>query len=579
MEVKKFFSKKILFLLICFVVASPVVFCDDWILATQAFTFNQTGRISSSAKKASTVLPSLVLEQIASKSIRILPDSEVLDRKLDKLLTERLALFLQLSKENKERDSLVIKTADAAELRKALDAAEKKIAEIEKKIDENIAQEDKEIADYEKKQSGEASEKKRFWWFPFRFFRKDESNRLVTEKVSLYKNDTNAVFEPSEYAVKEGLDSYAFSKELQTAKINGLMRGSLSTYGNYVAVTLEIFVFPGAKSIGVVTEVGNLSDLMGFSKRIVQKLVPKIANSLPVLLDFAISPAPAEENAIVSIDGVVRSDFRDKIILDSGIHTVSISSDGYNTATVTYNFSGEEKFLVKANLSKKISGNASVELKNFKPGVFYTNGIEAAPTDDETKKAMLSINGKNVLGIFSVTTFVDGEADEERAFFRISEDTLAKAVSTGNMNFVVDANPFDRQAYIDKRRRAMYFSYALLICSMPYTFYNLGNFTSANMAYEKRGVEDSGISYDDLKEWQTKLYVSLGISAALGAWTVFELVRYLRAADQVLPADAKIAPSEEEKELEAAAKEAKSAGKKKINLFKSKTTTKKKGVK
>ena len=327
------------------------------------------------------------------------------------------------------------------------------------------------------------------------------------------------------------------------------------------------------------TEVGNLSDLMGFSKRIVQKLVPKIANSLPVLLDFAISPAPAEENAIVSIDGVVRSDFRDKIILDSGIHTVSISSDGYNTATVTYNFSGEEKFLVKANLSKKISGNASVELKNFKPGVFYTNGIEAAPTDDETKKAMLSINGKNVLGIFSVTTFVDGEADEERAFFRISEDTLAKAVSTGNMNFVVDANPFDRQAYIDKRRRAMYFSYALLICSMPYTFYNLGNFTSANMAYEKRGVEDSGISYDDLKEWQTKLYVSLGISAALGAWTVFELVRYLRAADQVLPADAKIAPSEEEKELEAAAKEAKSAGKKKINLFKSKTTTKKKGVK
>ena len=247
MEVKKFFSKKILFLLICFVVASPVVFCDDWILATQAFTFNQTGRISSSAKKASTVLPSLVLEQIASKSIRILPDSEVLDRKLDKLLTERLALFLQLSKENKERDSLVIKTADAAELRKALDAAEKKIAEIEKKIDENIAQEDKEIADYEKKQSGEASEKKRFWWFPFRFFRKDESNRLVTEKVSLYKNDTNAVFEPSEYAVKEGLDSYAFSKELQTAKINGLMRGSLSTYGNYVAVTLR-YSFSQAQS-------------------------------------------------------------------------------------------------------------------------------------------------------------------------------------------------------------------------------------------------------------------------------------------------------------------------------------------
>lgn len=574
-----FFLKKTLLLLICCIAFAQAAFCDDWILATQPFTFSQSGKISSSAKKASTVLPSLILEQIASKSIRVLPDSEVLDRKLDKFLTERLALFLQLSKENKERDSLVITKTDVEELKKALAEAEKKIAEIEKKIDENIEQEEKALEEYEKSKSGETTEKKRLWWFPFRFFRKDEANRLVTEKVSLYKNDTNAVFEPSEYAVKEGIDSYAFMKELQNAKINGLMRGSLSTYGNYVAVTLEIFVFPGAKSIGVVTEVGNLSDLMGFSKRIVQKLVPKIANSLPVLIDFAISPKPADENALVTIDGVVRSDFREKIILDSGIHTVSISSDGYNTATLTYNFSGEEKFLVKAHLSKKISGSATMGLKNYKPGIFYTNGIETAPTNDETKKAVLSVNGKNVLGIFSVSTFVDGEESDERAFFRISEDTLAKAVSTSNMNFIVDANPFDRQKNIDKRRRAMYLSYSILICSLPYTFYNLGNFTSANMAYEKRGNEGSGISYDDLKDWQTKLFISLGITGALGAWTVFELVRYLRAADQVLPADAKIVTGGEEKGVPEAAKESKPAEKKKINLFKKKTTTKKKGVK
>lgn len=538
MKLRNLFCRKNFLGTLCFFLLSGCVFAEDWILGTEAFTFKQT-RISSTAKKASSVLPNLILEQIASRTVRTLPESEILDRKLDKLHKERIDLFLQLSKENQARDSLVITKSKPEELALALEEAEKRISEIEKKIDENLEKNDKEVADYEKSLTSEKEEDKKRWWFPFPFFRKDEQNRIVSEKVSLYKNITDALFEPSEYALSEGRDSYTFSKEVMDAKINGLMTGAMSTYGDYVAVTVEIFVYPGARSVGAVTEVGSLSDIMSLSKRVVQKISPKIANSLPVLLEFAISPSDADAECKVAIDGVVRSDYREKITLDSGIHTISIESPGYNTAVVTYNFVDEEQFLVKANLSKKIKGIATMELKEFQEGFFYTNALEASPITEEEKKAKLSVNGKSVLGVFSVTSFVDGEEIEENAFYRISDGVLSGAEDAGNLNFIVDAKPFDRQKNIDKRRRGMYMAYSLLICSLPYTFYNLGTFTSANKSYDLRGEAGSGISRDDLVGLQTKLYVSLGITGALGAWTIFELVRYLRAADQVLPAEAK----------------------------------------
>ena len=84
-------------------------------------------------------MPQLILEQIAENSIRSVSSQEQLDRELYALQTERLSLFLQLSKENKTRDSLVLSKTNPRELKKAIREEEEKISEIEKKIDENLS--------------------------------------------------------------------------------------------------------------------------------------------------------------------------------------------------------------------------------------------------------------------------------------------------------------------------------------------------------------------------------------------------------------------------------------------------------
>ena len=62
----------------------------------------------------------------------------------------------------------------------------------------------------------------------------------------------------------------------------------------------------------------------------------------------------------------------------------------------------------------------------------------------------------------------------------------------------------------------------------------MGNSTAASKAYNG----DQRISYSEAKKWQTASNVTAGISIGCGVWFVYELVRYLIAANQVLPATA-----------------------------------------
>ena len=112
----------------------------DWVLAAQKFTFSQRREQSASSLQFATVLPQLILEQIAVDGTRVLPNQEVLDRKLNELQTERLSLFLQLSKEYQSRDALVLNNPKPKKLTKALETSQKKIDELQKKIDENLSQ-------------------------------------------------------------------------------------------------------------------------------------------------------------------------------------------------------------------------------------------------------------------------------------------------------------------------------------------------------------------------------------------------------------------------------------------------------
>lgn len=504
----------------------------SWVLAAQQFTLTQKNAPSASAAQFATVLPQLLLEQISIDGTRVLPSQEVLDRQLETLQTERLSLFLQLSKEYQSRDALVLTHDKPKKLAKALAQAQEKIDGIQKKIDENLAAADAAKDSFRPKIDREAAvargediavEQRQGWRFPF-FFGDGESERQQ-ETVTIYRADSTALFAPSADALAEGVTSRTYEKEVIGAKINGVLSGSITGYGEYLAVSVELYVYPGAKRVGSVMEVGTLGDQMNLADRIVQKLVPAITNSLPVVLHFAVVPEEAALSATLTLDGLVYSRIPDTLQVDASVHTISVAAKDYETVSFTYKYEGNEQYRIRFSLSPARDGVLSLRLKKERDGIFYPKGFDRHAVDGQHPAAHVTVNGTAVIGVFTA----GADDDAASAFFYIPE-----SIAQDGANLRVNAKPFDRAENIDKRRRRMYTAYSALICSLPFTFYCTGNFTAANNAYMMgRG------SYDDAKKWQTYGYVASGISIACGVWTVFELVRYLWAANQVLPATAR----------------------------------------
>ncbi|MCR4822296.1 MAG: hypothetical protein K5873_05440 [Treponema sp.] len=538
------------FLGLLFTIFNFSLFASDWTLAVMEFSFKQTQSRGESYTRAASVLPQLVMEQFANQNTRTIPESESLDRKLKELQTARLSLFLQLSKEYKARDSLVITTKSTKALARAIKAENDKIKDIEKQIDENLDKVNKTIDEYApkiqrekdisegKKVEDEKTEKGFFpFKFSFPFFHKDEENKIVTESVVLYKNDSTSLFKPSQKALEAGYTSWDFEQEVSNAKINGLITGEITVYGDYCSVSVNLRIYPGGKILGSVTEVGLLADLMPLANSIARNLDSKIANALPVMLEFQIEPKELSGRAKIMIDGNVFSltnndgNYDNRIIEESGIHHISIEIPEYEKMSFSYSFTDDTRFLIHANLVPKVHGIANIRLKKYREGVFHTYGLLQSPVTEENPWAKLEVNSKSVLGVFRVPKVSEDDSDSSNiAFFHIPQNQAFDGA-----NLLVNAKPFDRSANIDKRRRWMYTAYTALICSMPFTFYYMGEFTAENTAYSQgRG------DYDRLQSLQRGANITLGITAVCGVWTVFELIRYLWAADRVLPAKTKI---------------------------------------
>ncbi|MGI5069802.1 hypothetical protein HRO26_01430 [Treponema pectinovorum] len=522
-------AKKIAFLVI--LNGFSILQAERWTLASLKFDFKQKENQSQANSQISSVLPQLILEQIAENSLRTIPFQEELDRKLDALQTERLSLFLQLSKENKTRDALVLSNDNPRKLKKLITQAEEKIKEIEKKIGENIKSTFEVQKKYEPKiarENGEnfidenPNERQSSLSFPFPFFRREEEEKEENETIILYKNDSSKLFEPTQKALLQGIESYAFSKEVADSKINGLLTGEITVYGEYLSVFVNLYVFPGARLSASVMEVGNSADLISVAQNLARKLSSSVANSLPVKIRVEIEPEQARKDAVVSVDGVILPAKQD-FIVEAGIHSISVSSPGYEVQRITYSFSGEELFVVRSKLKPLTSGNLQLALKKMIPGIFYFRAIETSEISEENPVSSASVNGKPILAIFS-------DLQQEKAFVYIPENLAFDGAS-----LIVNAEPFERKEKIEKQRKKMYTAYSVLICSLIPTFYTVGNFTAYNNSYSRGRA-----SYDEVIKWQQYSYYCSGVSCAAGAWFVFEMIRYLFVANQVLPATAKI---------------------------------------
>ncbi len=526
---------------------------SQWTLGAMEYTFTQKHTERTSRENGiAGILPKLVLEQISSSSIRHTSAQELLDRKLEELLTERLSLFLQLSKEIKTRDSLILTQADSSKRKTSLQDSEKKIAELKKKIEENLSKADKAKSEFEERDAREKAllsgekpapqekinedEKNSGPEFFKKFFPKKSDSilpQMATEKVSLYKKDSSELFSVSAEVFSKGKDSREFQKAVTSAGINGLLTGEITIYGDYAAITSTLTIYPGATVAGTITEVGSLSDISRMARNIAHYLVPKISNSLPIHLFFDIVPEEAKENAQIAVDGVMYQTVPESIVVDSGIHTIEVSSEGYNPQTLTYNFENAPDFLVHLPMDQTRNAVVNLSLKNPLLGTLYANGAFLSDIKPGVPGTEVSVNGEPVIGQFISTK--QNEKGEYLSSFYFIDSPYQKQ----GENLMVNVNPVDNASEIDKRRIWMYRGYTALVLSVPLALFGTGYY---NVAYNSNVISGgTSITDSQVQFWSGFRYASLGVTVAAGSFFIYEIVRYLKAASEVLPKNAKSA--------------------------------------
>ena len=537
----KVFPKNTFFALFLFAagLGSFAAEAKKWTLAAEEFTFTQRNAETPALKAAASAIPSIMLEQITENMNRLPRAQERLDRKLYELQKERLSLFLQLSNEVRTRDSIFLNGYSKRKLAAEIKKQNTKIADIQKKIDENLKTAAKEEAYFEAQIQADIERQKRLEEGDVVNDEQKKENALIVlfkdltkkrktqepvlEQVVIYQNDFSKLFEVAEETRKKGYASFEFEKSCVDGGIQGLLTGKITVYGTYLSAAVTLYEYPGAREIGHAAEVGGIDEISFLARRLASSLIPKISDSMPVELRVSVKPEDAAAKAVLTVDDSVFRSIPETLTFGSGVHTLSFEAEGYASASTSYSFTGNRRFSVEIEMREKKDGAFTLALKKDFSGDLFADGELAASFKSDERFTSIKINDGNILG-----RFISEDGTGADYFIK---DSLVE----DGAKLVLNANPFDRNAYIEKRRKLMYSSYSALIVSLIPTFYCYGNYFSAASAYNKR----YDYSYEDAAKWQTASNVTTGISIACGAFFAYELTRYLLAANTVLPAEAK----------------------------------------
>lgn len=519
--------KKIFFCILIFFLAKDF-FSEEkstWTIAAHQFSF-----IGKNTERSDllSVLPKLILEELSENATHNSFAEEIFSETSYAMKQKRLELFLQLSKEVQARDSVALFHYREKEMKARIRDAEKKIAVLKKQIDESIEDEKKEFAFLNESEKNQVRERKTEKQKFIDLFKSLKTKREINfvRPVAIYKNDASILFQNANANESENKTpdffSNEFVKQTFSENVNALITGKILLYSDYLSLTIELISYPSAKIIFTHTDVSSLSEISFLAKTVARSLAPAISNSLPSELYFVVEPKEALENFSLSIDDTRYYKIPETIFLEAGVHTILFASDGYKKASTNYAFSGNQKFTIHVNLEKQEEQKLYMQFEKPVFGDLFVDGKKIATLTDENQLATISINDEPILGEFVST---DGSF---APFFIASEKLKNKTAAS------LSLETFDRNAYIDKRRKLMYTSYSVLITSALASFFTHGTFSSKLGAYS-RGT----VSYQDVRSWQIASWATIGITAGCGVWFVVELIRYFVAADKVLPSNAK----------------------------------------
>ena len=533
MMTKKYKKLRAVVLVFTFLwVSFSPLFGEDgkWVIAAQKFIYARGQTKNAVTSNIEETIPINILEKISRSLERNIMPNERFERENYKLRTERQSLYLQLSSEYKKRDSLVLNNYSDMRMKSELKAAEKKIKQIQEKLEKNIAEQKEkyekaeaqmhlaagEVDDDDNVELNEAELVKNLIKNIF-----EQSEDLITEEnIALYKDSVESLFKTTVKVKETDYTEPLFEKEVVSSGINGLITGQITSYGDFISVAVDLYNYPGAKKIGSVMEVGEIKELDLITSEISRQILPMIVNTLPVKFVFSIEPEEAKEKLSIYVDDVLQKMENDTVSLDSGSHRIQFVSEGYKSAGVTYFFEGNKKYNIEVKFERPVIGHIQLQLKNELTGNIYANAEPALKFDD--RNSQISINGNTILGEFITE-------DNETAFFYIPK----KQTFDGSA-VTLNPKPRDRTEYVNTRRKWMYGAYTVFMISLIPTFYTFGNFQINKDLYSKHQID-----FETAKRWQTASNISSTISICCGVFWGIELIRYLVAANSVLPQNVK----------------------------------------
>ncbi len=518
----------------------------NWTLAAEKFVLTQKNS-SKAMQSVCSSLPSLILEQFSENLERRIYGEEELDRILYDLRKTRTSLFLQLSKEVQTRDALLLNDYSEKQLKEKIKESEKKIKSIQDQIFENLKEGRTQTEKYKEQiendknrrksidEGGviEVEKEKNKFASLFLEMAKKAGDETTVENVVLYQNDSTKLFDAGSEKQSQGYSSQVFESACVNAGINALITGKITVYGSYLSCAVSIYQYPGSKLIASAMDVGSFENLRQLATSLSMQISPKISESMPVELNICVEPQEAVKNLVFTVDGISFKDIDRPVIVQGGVHSLSFSSKGYDTVSTNFSFFGNRKFKIDVQLKESVSGSVNLRLKKAYTGDIFANGIFSGSVTDENPYGNIKINGNDVLGHFI-------DSNGLSADFIIPQKLL-----NDNSSFFVDLKPLDRSEYIEKRRRWMYAGYSALIVSLIPTFYIYGNSYAKTQAYNT----GANISYEEAKSWQSASNIMTGVSVSAGVFFVYELVRYLFAAENVLPKTAKTISKKQEKKF------------------------------
>lgn len=533
MAVQTMMKNKILFLFFLFIssFAFSETLSNKWVIAAEQFEVNQINQNDKFLEGISKTIPQLILEKLDANIVRNIYPDEKFERKQYELKKERMSLFLQLSSLTKTRDSFVLYNYTENELKLKQREQDKKINDVKKKINENLeklkeseAQFEEDVKNYNSKQNQSKNDFQKFVDL-FKHFFSSKDDLYTTEDVAFYNNSFSNLYVRPAKLIGKPYESKEFELEMVNAKINTLLTGKINKVGDFYSITVDAYLYPGAKKIITVTDVGSANDFEMICTNIARSIIPVLSNSIPVEIVLNITNDDIKLNQIdFFIDDALQSNVSDIIIVQSGVHYIQFVCPGYKTVSTSYYFEGNKKYKIDITFEKEEI--KTLNIQSIKPvqGTFYANGTVGIQENEFSNKAKIKINDTLILGSFI-------SSDGKQGFFYIPEKIVIE-----NANLAVKLNLQNKGETVESRRKKMYWSYSLLTISLMPTLFTYGNLNSTINRYNN-GKE----SLSTVKNWQTGFYVSAGISIGCGIFFVYELVRYLMAANQVVPNKARFA--------------------------------------